>query len=154
VKPFELRASDPIIDTLTFQTYRYTNKRKAEQFLPAANQPQTIQVKTRWGGVLNGKRGDYLVWEINDPEERWVVDEAIFWESYLEIEAGIFVKSATVDLAPLIDVTRDPDREVIIYSLEGPLRVRAGDFYLAIGVKKEIWPAQIEHINRCMKPVE
>lgn len=151
MKPLELKASDPIINSLVFKTYRYTNKRQAEQFLPDADQSQTIHIETGWGGVLTGSSGDYIVWELDNPEERWVVENEIFLASYTEIETGIFVKNATVDLAPLTDITRDPDREVIIYSIEGPLRVRSGDFYLALGVKKEIWPAPIEHIKNCME---
>lgn len=154
MKPLEIRAGDPVIKSLPFKTYRYTNKRKAEQFLPDANQPQSIRIETSWGGVLTGKCGDFIVWELDHPGERWIVEKEIFQASYTEIEAGIFVKNATVDLAPLTDLTRDPDREVIIYSLEGPLRVRAGDFFLAMGIQKEIWPAPIEHIKNCMKPLE
>jgi len=154
LEPLELRASDPIIKTLPFKTYRYINKRRAEQFLPDDDQPQTVRVKTGWGGVLTGKRGDYLVSEVDDPEEQWVVEEEIFSASYQEVEVGIFIKNATVDLVPLTGVSGDPEREVIVYSLEGPLKVRAGDFYLGLGIMDEIWPVPNDHVRNNLEPVE
>lgn len=154
MKPLEIRASDPIIKKLAFKPYRYKTKRQAEQFLPSADQPQIIRVTTRWGGVLTGKCGDFLVSELDDPEEQWVVEEEIFLASYQEVEIGVFVKTATVDLTPLTNVTRDPDQDVIVYSLEGPLRVRSGDFYLAVGINHEIWPVPIAHIKSNLEPVE
>jgi len=152
--PIEIRADDPLIQQLAFKQYRYTTKRRAEQFLPKSGQPQTINVETRWGGVLFGKYGDFLVSEWDEPEEQWLVEKEIFEISYLEIEQGSYVKKALVDLVPLTDVTRDPDQLVTVYSLEGPLTVRAGGFYLARGVKDEIWPVSEEHIKNSMDPVE
>jgi hypothetical protein len=154
VEPLELRASDPTIKELDFETYRYKNKRQAEQFLPNDDQQQIIRVQTGWGGVLTGKRGDYLVNEVGNPDEKWVVEKEIFVASYQEVEVGIFIKKATVDLVPLSAVTRDPEREVIVYSLEGPLKVRAKDFYLALGIKDEIWPVPIEHVSNNLELVK
>ena len=152
LEPLELRANDPIFKKLDFETYRYKNKRQAVQFLPDDGQ-QTIRVQTSWGGVLKGKRGDYLVNEVDNPDEKWIVEEEIFVASYHEVEVGIFIKKATVDLVPLSAVTRDPEREVIVYSLEGPLKVPARDFYLAIGIKDEIWPVPIEHVSNNLELV-
>ena len=106
------------------------------------------------GGVLTGKYGDFLASEWDDPDEKWVVEKEIFKMSYQEVEEGIYRKKATVDLVPLTDVTRDPDQFMIVHSLKGPLTVRAGEFYLARGVKGEIWPVSKEHIRNSMEPVK
>jgi hypothetical protein len=39
---------------------------------------------------------------------------------------------------------------VTVISLEGPLTVRAGDFYLAKGIKGEVWPYPKEKIDDVM----
>jgi hypothetical protein len=57
-------------------------------------------------------------------------------------------------LAPLTDLTRDPDQLVTIVSLEGPETVKAGDFYLAKGVRGEIWPYPKEKIADVMVPAD
>ncbi len=150
----ELSADDPLIQQLDFRLYRYTAKRRAKQFLPGSDQPQTVEVETSWGGVLTGKRGDYLVSEYDEPDEQWVVTKDIFETTYQEIEAGIYRKKATVELAPLTQITHDPDQEIIIHSQEGPLTVRAGDFYLARGDKGEIWPRPKENFESGLEPVE
>jgi len=152
--PIEIRSSDALLQQLAFKKYRYTTKRRAEQFLPDTEQPQTMDVETRWGGILTGKYGDFLVSELDDQDEQWVVEKEIFEISYQEVEVGIYTKKATVDLVPLTDVTRDPDQLVTVYSLEGPLTVRAGGFYLARGVKGEIWLVSQEHNKNSMELAE
>ncbi|MEA2008098.1 MAG: hypothetical protein U9O54_03175 [Chloroflexota bacterium] len=150
----ELRADDPIIQQLNFKPYRYTTKRQAEQFLPRLDNSQTIDVKTPWGGVLTGKKGDYLVSEYDNPDDQWVVDKDIFEASYQELENGVYYKKAIVELAPLTQITHDPDQEIIIHSLEGPLTVRSGDFHLARGNKGEVWPIPNEGITNNLERVE
>ena len=54
---------------------------------------------------------------------------------------GICIKRAVTLLVPLTDVTDgDEDQMVTVHTFEGPVTVRAGDFFLAKGVKGEIWP--------------
>jgi len=67
---------------------------------------------------------------------------------------GYCAKNAITLLAPLTDVTGDPDREVTVVSLEGPETVRAGDFFLAKGIKGEVWPYPRDKIEEVMTPAE
>jgi hypothetical protein len=58
-------------------------------------------------------------------------------------------------LVPMTDVTNGNEEEkVTIESLEGPQTVRAGDFYLARGIKGELWSIPKEKVETIMKPVE
>lgn len=41
-----------------------------------------------------------------------------------------------------------------VVNLEGPETVRAGDFYLAKGIKEEIWPYPKDKIDGVMMPAE
>lgn len=150
----EITADDPILGQINFRKYRYTTKRRAEEFLPDFDQPQTIEVETSWGGTLIGKRGDFLVSEWDEQEDKWVVEREIFQMTYREVEYGVYVKKATVDLVPLVEITSDPNQLVIVHSMDGPLEVQAGDFYLARGVKDEIWPVPKETVQNSMEPVE
>ncbi|OQX60815.1 MAG: hypothetical protein B5M51_09860 [Anaerolinea sp. 4484_236] len=150
----ELRADDPIMQELDFKPYRYTTKRQAKQFRPTSNHAQTIDIETPWGGVLTGKSGDYLVNEYDNPKDQWVVDKDIFEESYQELENGVYYKKAIVELVPLTQITNNPDQEIIIHSLEGPLTVRSGDFHLARGITGEVWPIPNEGIPNNLEPVE
>jgi hypothetical protein len=43
---------------------------------------------------------------------------------------------------------------VTIETLEGPVTVRAGDFYLAKGVKGEVWPYPKDKVHDVMTPAE
>jgi hypothetical protein len=54
----------------------------------------------------------------------------------------------------LTDITGDPDQEVKVVTLEGEETVRAGDFYLAKGIKGEIWPYPREKIKDVLMPIE
>jgi hypothetical protein len=54
-----------------------------------------------------------------------------------------------------VDVTQgDEDRIVEVHTLEGAEQVRAGDFFLARGIKGEIWPYPISKANQIMRPIE
>lgn len=154
VSVIEIRADDALIQQLDFKTYRYTTKRQAQQFTPDADQPQTVDVKTPWGGTLTGKRGDYLVNEYENPDDRWVVEKEIFEATYQEDASGVYRKKAAVDLVPLTQVTHDPDQEVIVYSTEGPVTARAGDFFLARGVNGELWPMPKNKVESSLEPVK
>jgi len=78
----------------------------------------------------------------------------IFEESYVIIRPGYCVKKAVTLLAPLTDITNDQDRLVTVVTLEGAETVRAGDFYLAKGIKGEVWPYPKEKINDVMTPAD
>jgi hypothetical protein len=79
----------------------------------------------------------------------------IFDQSYVIVRPGFCVKRAITRLVPLSDVTHgDEDLRVTVETLEGPETVRAGDFYLAMGVKGEIWPYPKEKVNEVMEPAD
>lgn len=150
----EISPGDAILKKLDFKPYRYTTKRSAKQYLPGEDQPQTISVKTPWGGVLRGEKGDYLVNEYGNPDNQWVVRQDLFEETYQELDQGIYHKKAIVELVPLTEITHDPDQEITIHSLEGSLTVRSGDFHLARGVEGKIWPAPNKEISKHLEQVE
>lgn len=151
-----LKSDDPIIKTLDFRPYRSIVERRAERFLPPPDDPQNIEILTPWGEYLTVNAGDYLVSELDgSPNDRWPVEASIFEATYIETRPGYCVKSAVTMLVPLVDaVGGDPDLEVNIETLEGLVSVRAGDFYLALGVQGEIWPYPQEKVDRVMTPVE
>jgi hypothetical protein len=78
----------------------------------------------------------------------------IFEESYDIVRPGYCVKKAVTLLVPLTEITHDPDRLVTVVTLEGEETVKAGDFYLAKGVKGEVWPYPKEKIRTVLTPVE
>lgn len=136
-----IRADDPRLKTLKFTGYINSIERRVVQFLPGTGEPQFLEVTTPWGAVLTAKKGDYLVSEVEKPDDRWPVDREIFENTYLISRPGFCLKKAITDLVPLVDLTcGDPEQMVDIETLEGLLTVRAGDFYLARGIKGEIWP--------------
>ena len=140
-EPFLITSQDPILKTLKFKPFLNSEERRVEQFLPAPDQPQTIEVRTPWGADLTAKKGDYLVSDLNKPEDRWPVDREIFENTYLITRPGFCMKNAVTELVPLVDLTNgNPDQMVTVETMEGPETVRAGDFYLARGIKGEIWP--------------
>jgi hypothetical protein len=48
----------------------------------------------------------------------------------------------------MTDLTNgDQNRIVTVQTLEGPETVRAGDFYLARGIKGEIWPYPLNRMS-------
>jgi hypothetical protein len=152
-EPVVLMPDDLIIKSLNFKPYRNTARRRVVPFVPKDDQPQTMEVTTPWGSKLTVKKGDLLVSELDKPNDVWPIDAKIFDESYLVVGPGICEKRAVTFLVPLIDVTDgDEDRMVIVHTLEGAETVRAGDFFLAKGVKGEIWPYPKAKVAKIMKP--
>jgi hypothetical protein len=154
-KPIVITSDDPILEALDFKPYRSKVERRVIPFLPENGDPQTLEVKTPWGAVLTAKKGDFLVSEVSAPHDYWPIDPVIFEESYLITRPGYCAKNAVTLLVPLTDVTNgDPDQKVTVVSLEGAETVRAGDFFLAKGIKGEIWPYPKEKIDEVMTPAE
>jgi len=153
-KPLVITSSDSILETLNFKPYRSKVERRVVPFFPKPDQPQTLEINTPWGTRLTARKGDFLVSEIETPEDYWAIDPVIFEESYVIIRPGYCVKKAITLLVPLTDVTGDPDQQVTVVTLEGDETVRAGDFYLAKGIKGEIWPYPKEKIKDVMTPVD
>jgi len=124
-------------------------------YLPGPDEPQTMEINTPWGGQLTAQKGDFLVSEIDTPNDFWSVDPVIFEESYIISRPGFCVKKAVTLLVPMIDLTGgDPNREVTVITMEGPVTVRAGDFFLAKGVRGEIWPYPQEKFEEVLVPAE
>ena len=153
-EPLVITSSDPVLETLDFKPYRNKVERRVVPFFPAPDDLQTMEINTPWGTQLTARKGDFLISEVDAPDDYWPVDPVIFEESYVIIRPGYCVKKAITLLAPLTDLTHDPDRQVTVVTLEGSEMVRAGDFYLAKGIKGEIWPYPIEKIDDVMMPVE
>jgi hypothetical protein len=153
-EPIVITSDDSILRTLDFRPYRSKVERRVIPFLPGPGESQTLEVNTPWGAQLTAKYGDFLVSEVDKPNDFWPIDPGIFEESYVIIRPGYCVKKAITMLAPLTDITNDPDRQVTVISLEGPETVRAGDFYLAKGIKGEVWPYPKEKINEVMLPAD
>jgi hypothetical protein len=140
-KPIFITSQDPILKTLRFKPFLNSEERRVKQFLPTPDGPQMIVVKTPWGDDLTAKSGDYLVSDITKPDDCWPVAKEIFENTYIITRPGFCMKNAVTKLAPMVDLTNgDPDQLVTVQTLEGSETVRAGDFYLARGVKGEIWP--------------
>ncbi len=153
--PIIVTSDDAILKTLDFQPYRSIVERRVFPFLPEQNQPQTIDVTTPWGAQLTAKSGDLLVSEVDKPDDIWPVDAEIFEQTYMIIRPGFCIKRALTMLVPLTSLTDgDEDQMVTVQTLEGPETVRAGDFYLAKGVKGEIWPYPKEKVEAVMIPAE
>lgn len=154
-KPIVITSEDPILQSLNFKPYRSKVERRVIPFFPPPDEPQTLDVKTPWGEILTAKKGDFLISEINTPNNCWPISPVIFKESYLITRPGYCAKSAITLLVPLADITNgNPDQEVTVVSLEGPSTVRAGDFYLAKGIKGEVWPYPKDKIDDVMTPAE
>ena len=123
-------------------------------FFPGPNEPQIMEIDTPWGTRLTARKGDFLVSEIETPDDYWAIDPVIFEESYVIIRPGYCVKTAVTLLVPLTDITDDPDQKVTVVTLEGDETVRSGDFYLAKGIKGEIWPYPREKVKDVMVPID
>jgi hypothetical protein len=152
--PIVISSDDSILRTLNFKPYRSKVERRVIPFLPAPGEPQSMEVSTPWGAQLTAKFGDFLVSEVDTPSDYWPIDPVIFEESYVIIRPGYCVKKALTLLVPLTDITGDPEREVTIISLEGPETVKAGDFYLAKGIKGEVWPYPKDKVADVMLPAD
>ncbi len=153
-QPIDIRSQDNILQKLQFKTYRYKQERKAVQFLPPSDEPQSMIILTPWGAELVAQKGDYIVSELDSPDNRWPVQQDIFEASYLEIRAGYFIKRAEVHLYPLREFTKDPEQLVRVHTLEGVVTVRAGDFYLAKGIKGEVWPMPNDKVDSSLIPLD
>ena len=93
-EPIILTSDDPVLDTLNFKRYRNGVQRRVEIFSPADNEPQTKEIITPWGAVLTAKKGDFLISEMDAPDDRWPVNAEIFDASYLIISPELCVKRA------------------------------------------------------------
>jgi hypothetical protein len=153
-EPLVITSSDSVLKTLNFKSYRSKVERRVVPFFPSPNESQTMEINTPWGTQLTARKGDFLVSEIETPDDYWSVDPVIFEESYEIVRPGYCVKKAVTLLVPLTEITHDPDRLVTVITLEGEETVRAGDFYLAKGVKGEVWPYPKEKIRTVLTPVE
>ncbi len=154
-EPILLNSDDAIINTLQFKKFRSTVERRVVPFIPMPGESQTMEVKTPWGASLTAKVGDFLVSEIDTPDDAWPIDAGIFEASYLITRPGYCVKNAVTLLVPLVDVAKgNPDQMVTVVTLEGSETVRAGDFYLAKGVKNEIWPYPKDKVKNVMMPID
>lgn len=151
-QPIELRAQDSILRRLKFKKYRYKQERQAFQFMPKDSETPQMIIQTPWGAELIAEKGDYIVNEVGTPDNRWPVQKDIFEETYVEVKPGVYIKRALVSLYPLKDVTKDPEQLVSVYTLEGVVTVRAGDFFLCRGVKGEIWPMPIDTVSTTLIP--
>jgi hypothetical protein len=152
--PLVITSTDSILSKLNFKPFRSKVERRVVPFLPAPNEPQTLEINTPWGTQLTAHKGDFLVSELATPNDYWPIDPVIFEESYIIIRPGYCIKKAITWLTPLTDITHDLDKNVTVVTLEGPETVRAGDFYLAKGIRGEIWPYPIEKIDDVMVPAE
>jgi hypothetical protein len=154
-EPIHVKSSDPLLGTLKFKPYRNTLKRHVVRFMPASDEPQTREIITPWGGKLTASKGDFLVSELDKPEDAWPVQAEIFDQTYMIIAPDLCIKRAITMLAPLEDmVNGDADQLVCVHSLEGVETVRAGDFFLARGVKGEIWAYPREKAEENLRPAE
>jgi hypothetical protein len=139
---------------MNFKPFRYKQERQAVQFLPEPSEPQTMSILTPWGGELIVEKGDYIVNELDSPNNRWPVKKDIFESTYLEVRPGVCIKRAIVHLYPLWVFTKDQEQLVRVHTLEGVVTVRAGDFYLAKGIKGEIWPMPKDKVESSLYLVE
>jgi len=153
VNTLVITSDDPILQTLNFKPYRSKVERRVIPFMPAPNEPQSMEITTPWGAELTAKSGDFLISEIDKPNDFWPIDATIFEESYVLIRPGYCIKKAITLLTPLTEVTQgDPDALVTVVSMEGAETVRAGDFCLAKGIKGEVWAYPKEKIEHVMMP--
>jgi hypothetical protein len=152
--PMVITSSDTLLDTLSFKPYRSKVERRVIPFMPAPDEVQSLNIKTPWGTMLTAKSGDFLISELDKPNDFWPIDAQIFEDSYVLIRPGYCVKKAVTLLTPLTEVTGDPDMLVTVVTLEGSETVRAGDFFLAKGVQGEVWPYPKEKINQVMMPAD
>lgn len=151
----EIKSDSPYLKILNFRPYCCAgSERNAEQYVPSDGEPETKEIQAPWGGVLTAEAGDYIVSDIENPNDSWVVKKDIFDTTYSKTSKNTFIKSANVLLVPLTEITGDPDEVVIVHTLEGPMEVRSGDFYLAMGVEKEIWPIPKEKVETEFIPLD
>lgn len=154
-EPIVITSEQPLLQELNFKPYRSAVERHVTRFIPAPDEPQEVDIITPWGETLTAQKGDYLVSEADAPDDVWPVEADIFEKTYTLLDSDTCVKSALTYLVPLTDLTNgDSDQQVTIHTLEGPQTVRAGDFYLAKGVKGEVWAYPKEKIGETMVPAD
>jgi hypothetical protein len=152
--PIIITSDDARLQALSFKPFRSNVERRVIPFMPEPEEAQSVEIETPWGSVLTAKSGDFLISELETPNDFWPIDAEIFEESYELIRPGYCVKRALVMLTPLTDLTADPDAMVSVVTLEGTETVRAGDFYLAVGVKGEVWPYPKEKVEKVLTPAD
>ena len=101
--PLIITSSDARLETLNFKPYRSRVERRVIPFLPSRGEPQTMEVNTPWGTQLTARKGDFLVSEVETPNDYWPIDPVIFEESYVLVRPGYCVKKAITLLVPLED---------------------------------------------------
>jgi len=153
--PITITSTDSILQNLPFKPYRSKVERRVIPFMPAPDEEQSMEIKTPWGTVLTARSGDFLISEVDKPDDYWPIDAQVFEESYILLRPGYCAKKAITLLTPLTDVTDgDPEAIVTVETMEGAVTVRAGDFYLAKGVKGEVWPYPKDKIEHVMIPAD
>ncbi len=151
----DLKSDDPIIKSLNFKPYRSIVQRRVSPFAPSDSEPQTMELTTPWGSKLQVTKGDLIISELDKPEDTWPIDAEIFDQSYIVIAPGFCIKRAVTLLVPLEDATNNDVNQIVnVHTLEGSQTVRAGDFFLAKGIKGEIWPYPKEKAAETMRPAE
>lgn len=150
----DLQADDPVFQKVNLKPYRNAAIRRAEQFLPEADEEQSRAILCPWGETLDAHYGDYIVSEKDDPDDCWPVSREIFEKTYVQIGPDLFRKKELTCLVPLVDITADPEQKVRVHTQEGVVTVRAGDFHLAKGIEGEIWPIPNEKVQQVLVPVD
>jgi len=89
-----LTFDDPRVKELNFRPYRSTVERVMKRFLPAPEESQETTLMTPWGEVLTLSAGDYLIGEIQAPDDRWPVKKEIFESTYIITRPGFCAKKA------------------------------------------------------------
>jgi len=150
-----ITSDDPRLESLQFRAYQSIVERRVVAFVPEPGKKQTLEIVTPWGETLTASAGDLLVSEAKQSDDYWPVRPDIFDETYIITRPGYCIKRGLVHLAPLVELTDgDEDAEVTVHSLEDSTTVRAGDFYLARGVKGEIWAYPREKVETILTPAE
>ena len=154
-EPIIVTSDDSKLQSLPFKPFRSKVERRVIPFMPEPGEAQSVEIKTPWGAMLTAKSGDFLISELEKPNDFWPIDATIFEDSYIIIRPGYCVKKAVTMLTPLTELTNgDPDATITVVTLEGNVTVRAGDFYLAKGIRGEVWPYPKEKIEQVMMPAD
>src|SRR5512141_2629658 len=103
--PIVVTSDDVVLKSLNFKPYRSKVERRVVPFLPAPDEPQTMEVNTPWGQQLTARHGDLLVSELDKPHDFWPVDPLIFDDSYVLTRPGYCAKKAITLLVPMTDLT-------------------------------------------------
>ena len=90
--PLIITSTDSILSKLNFKAYRSKVERRVIPFLPAPNEPQSMEINTPWGTQLTARKGDFLVSEVAAPNDYWPIDPMIFEESYIITRPGYCIE--------------------------------------------------------------